>query len=103
VPAIPSCILGPLWDQFAALLPERHDSHPLGCHRQRLPDRLVFDKLIQILVFGCGYRRIADRTCSDTTLRRRDEWIALGVAERLHHLALAATTACTAWRWSTWR
>jgi hypothetical protein len=30
-----------------------------------------FDKLIQILVFGCGYRRIADHTCSATTLRRR--------------------------------
>jgi hypothetical protein len=27
----------------------------------------VFDKLIQILVFGCGYRRIADHTCSATT------------------------------------
>jgi hypothetical protein len=27
---------------------------------------------------GCGYRRIADTTCSATTLRRRDERIALG-------------------------
>jgi hypothetical protein len=78
-------------DQVAALLPERHNPHPLGCHRQRVPDRIVFDKLIQILVFGCGYRRIADQTCSATPLRRRrDEWIALGVAERLHRLALAA-------------
>jgi hypothetical protein len=51
----------------------------------------VFDKLIQILVFGCGYRRIADHTCSATTLRRRrDEWITLGVADQLHRLALAA-------------
>jgi hypothetical protein len=32
---------------------------------------VVFDKLIQILVFGCGYRHIADHTCSATTLRRR--------------------------------
>jgi transposase len=91
VPAIPSCIQEPLWDQFTALLPTRHDSHPLGCHRRRVPDRIIFDKLIQILVFGCGYRRIADRTCSATTLRRRrDEWIALGVADQLHRLALAA-------------
>jgi hypothetical protein len=45
----------------------------------RIADRVVFDKLIQVLVFGCGYRRIADATCSATTLRRRrDEWIALG-------------------------
>jgi transposase len=71
VPALPSSILEPLWVQFAALLPARQDTHPLGCHRPRIPDRLVFDKLIQILVFGCGYRRIADHTCSATTLRRR--------------------------------
>jgi transposase len=91
VPAIPSCILEPLWDQFAALLPTRQVHHPLGCHRQRLPDRMIFDKLIQVLVFGCGYRRIADHTCSATTLRRRrDEWITLDVVDQLHRLALAA-------------
>jgi hypothetical protein len=51
----------------------------------------VFDKLIQVLVFGCGYRRIADHTCSATTLRRRrDEWISTGVAERLRLEVLAA-------------
>ena len=65
--------------------------HPLGCHRPRIPDRLVFDKLIQVLVFGCGYRRIADATCSATTLRRRrDEWSNAGVAERLRLAVLAA-------------
>ncbi len=91
MPAIPSCIQEPLWDQFTALLPTRQVPHPLGCHRPRIPDRVVFDKLIQILVFGCGYRRIADHTCSATTLRRRrDEWIALGVADQLHRLTLAA-------------
>lgn len=31
MPALPSCILKPLWDQFAALLPQRTDTHPLGC------------------------------------------------------------------------
>jgi transposase len=91
VPALPSSVLEPLWVQIAALLPPRQDTHPLGCHRPRIPDRVVFDKLIQILVFGCGYRRIADHTCSATTLRRRrDEWIALGLAERLRLLVLGA-------------
>jgi transposase len=84
-------ILEPLWVQFAALLPTHHDAHPLGCHRPRIPDRIIFDKLVQVLVFGCGYRRIADHACSATTLRRRrDEWIILGVADQLHRLALAA-------------
>jgi transposase len=91
VPALPSSVLEPLWVQVAALLPARRDRHPLGCHRPRIPDRMVFDKLIQVLVFGCGYRRIADHTCSATTLRRRrDEWITAGVAEQLRLLVLAA-------------
>jgi transposase len=91
VPALPSSVLEPLWVQIAALLPTRQDTHPLGCHRPRIPDRIVFDKLIQILVFGCGYRRIADHTCSATTLRRRrDEWISAGVAEQLRLLVLGA-------------
>ena len=91
MPALPSSILEPLWIQFAALLPTHHDAHPLGCHRPRIPDRIVFDKLIQVLVFGCGYRRIADHSCSATTLRRRrDEWITAGVAEQLRLAVLAA-------------
>jgi hypothetical protein len=90
VPAIPPCIQEPRWDQVTALMQSSQVHHPLGCHRQRIPDRVVFDKLIQLLVFGCGYRRIADHTCSATTLRRRrDEWIALGAADRLHRLTLA--------------
>jgi transposase len=91
VPALPSPILEPLWVQIAALLPTRAVHHPLGCHRPRIPDRVVFDKLMQVLVFGCGYRRIADHTCSATTLRRRrDEWIALGLADRLQCAVLGA-------------
>jgi transposase len=91
VPALPSSVLEPLWVQVAALLPTRQVHHPLGCHRRRIPDRIVFDKLIQVLVFGCGYRRIADQTCSATTLRRRrDEWISAGVAEQLRLAVLGA-------------
>jgi transposase len=80
-----------LWDQFAALLPPRPTyvaTHPWGCHRRRIPDRVVFDKLIQVLRFGCSYEAIADTTCSATTLRdRRDEWIALGVFAQLSQIA----------------
>ena len=55
----------------------KDEPHPLGCHRSRIPDRVVFGKLVQILlVFGCAYERIADESCSESTLRRgRDEWI----------------------------
>ena len=90
-PAIPSAIIEPLWDQFAVLLPEHPNMHPLGCHRPRIRDRLVFDKLVQVLVFGCAYWRIADNTVSATTLRRRrDEWISAGLMDTLLDLVLAA-------------
>jgi transposase len=91
VPAIQSYFIEPIWEQFRALLPEREVSHPLGCHRSRIPDQVVFEKLLQVLVFGCAYERIADESCSDTTLRRRrDEWIALGVMVALRELVLEA-------------
>jgi transposase len=91
VPVVPSCIIDPLRDQFLALLPEREDHHPLGCHNPRIPDAVVFDKLVEALVSGMGYERIADGTCSATTIRRRrDEWIALGLAEQLRLITLAA-------------
>ena len=51
-------------------------------------DRIVFDKLIQVLRFGCSYKAIADTTCSATTIRdRRDEWITLGVFAELARIA----------------
>jgi transposase len=54
-------------------------------------DRAIFDKLIQVLVFGCGYRKLADQTCSATTIReRRDQWIALGIFATLELLVLQA-------------
>jgi hypothetical protein len=73
----------PIWDQFADLLPANRVDHPLGCHRPRIPDRVVFDKLVHVFI-GCADDRIADATVSATTLRRRrDEWIALGLMNRL--------------------
>jgi transposase len=91
VPAIAPYLIEPIWQQLSALLPERQTNHPLGCHRSRIPERVVFEKLVQVLVFGCAYEKIADRSCSATTLRRRrDEWIELGVLQALREMALEA-------------
>ena len=91
MPALPPYLIEPIWQQFAALLPEHRTDHPLGCHRLRIPERIVFEKLVQVLVFGCAYHRIADASCSESTLRRRrDEWIELGVMERLREISLDA-------------
>jgi hypothetical protein len=52
---------------------------------------LVFEKLVEVLVFGCAYWRIADEGCSATTLRRRrDEWIEEGVMDHLREMVLEA-------------
>ena len=92
MPAISPYIIDPIWEQFEALLPERNVvDHPLGCHNPRIPDKVVFEKLVQVLVFGCAYERIADQRCSATTLRRRrEEWIASGVMEKLQQIVLDA-------------
>ena len=91
MPAVPSWLIEPVWDQFQALIPPVVDTHPLGCHRRRIPDRVIFDKLVQVLVLGAAYAKIADHTCSATTIRtRRDEWITAGVFAGLEQLALQA-------------
>jgi hypothetical protein len=86
VPVVPSCLLEPLWDQFAALLPMRNEyapTHPLGCHRRRAADRVVFDHIVQALVHGSGYERISSPGCSDRTIRRRVKlWAQLGISEQ---------------------
>lgn len=91
MPAVPSSVIDPIWHQLEALIPTPVDDHPLGCHRPRVPDRIVFDKLVQVLVLGAAYAKIADSTCSATTIRRRrDEWIDAGVFTELEQLCLNA-------------
>ncbi|MEU8971228.1 IS5 family transposase [Streptomyces monashensis] len=94
MPALPSGLLEPLWDQFAALLPTREEfatGHPLGCHRRRVPDRTVFEHVVLALVHGSGYERISTPGCSDRTIRRRvKEWAEQGISKTVHALALEA-------------
>ncbi|GLY07757.1 transposase [Actinoplanes sp. NBRC 101535] len=99
MPALPSSLFEPVWVQFAALWPERPEfdpSHPLGCHRRRIPDRVVFEHVIAALVHGSGYERVASAACSDRTVRRRlQAWAAAGLGEQVHELALDAYARMT--------
>jgi hypothetical protein len=92
MPLLPVCLFKPLWAQFSALLPERPifaPTHPLGYHRRRVPDRVVFEHVVAALVHGSGYERIASPGCSDATIRRRLKvWAKLGLSEQVHTLAL---------------
>lgn len=91
---MPSSLIEPVWSQFSALLPERPEysgNHPLGCHRRRVPDRRIFELVVEALVHGSGYERVATNGCSDWTIRNRiKEWSALGLAKDLHRLTLEA-------------
>jgi len=76
VPLLPASLTEPLGVQFSTLLkdddrPEFVADHPWGCHRRRIPDRVVFDHVLAALVHGSGYERIATPGCSDRTIRRR--------------------------------
>ena len=92
MPVMPVCLVEPIWAQFAALLPEYPavaPTHPLGCHRRRIPDRIVFEHVVAALVHGSGYERIATPGCSDRTIRRRVRaWAADGLTQALHGLVL---------------
>ncbi len=95
MPVVPSCLLEPIWGEFCALIggerPPFDPAHPLGCHRRRVGDRVVFEHVVAALVHGSGYERIASPGCSDRTIRRRlKAWAALGIGEQVHALALRA-------------
>lgn len=90
---LPVSVIEPIWDQFSVLLPEHlavDPAHPLGCHRPRIPHRVIFDHVIAALVHGTGYERVASSGCSDRTIRRRlKEWATAGLMQELHALVLA--------------
>lgn len=83
-----------VWEAVQPLLPPPDRSHPLGCHRPRISDRLCLRGLFIRLVTGLSWvdiEAILDHQVSDTTLRaRRDEWFDAGVFDKLKDEALAA-------------
>jgi hypothetical protein len=83
VSVLPVSLIEPVWEQFSVLLPAHPvvaPAHPLGCHRRRIPDRIVFDHVVAALVHGSGYERIATPGCSDRTIRRRlQSWATVGI------------------------
>jgi transposase len=91
--ALEADVVDAVWAATEPLLPAP-PTHPLGCHRPRVPDRLCLWALLIRLTTGASWvdiEAILDHQVSDTTLRaRRDEWIAAGVFERLKAEALAA-------------
>jgi transposase len=87
-------VVDAVWAAVEPLLPAPQRTHPLGCHRPRVADRLCFWGILIRLVTGCSWvsvEAILEYQVSDTTLRaRRDEWIVAGVFDQLRRHALHA-------------
>jgi len=85
-------VVNAVWTAVVAHLPLRPpDTHPLGCHRPRIPDRDCFTGILIRLITGCSWD-VAARlsTASETTLRnRRTEWLSAGVFDKVLTEALA--------------
>jgi len=83
-----------VWAAVEPLLPAPTKTHPLGCHRRRIPDRTCFRAMLLRLVTGCSWvdaEQLVDGEVSNTTLRsRRDEWERAGVFDRLVDEAIGA-------------
>jgi transposase len=84
-------VMNAVWSTIEPMLP----TPPRGRRgRPRKPDRDVFLAIMWRLVLGCSWEtaeKILDYRISDTTMReRRDEWIELGVFDRLINQAIFA-------------
>jgi len=83
----------PIFQLIEHLIPPP-PAHPLGCHRPRTPNRVIFRGLLLRLVTGASWDTIEfmmDGAVSDTTLRtRRDEWEQSGLFQKLLVHALDA-------------
>lgn len=87
-------VVDTVWAAVKPVLPARAETHPLGCHRKRIPDRDCFEVMLVRLVTGCSWVD-AERLCgckvSDTTVRaRRDEWLRAGVFDAIAIEAIGA-------------
>jgi len=87
-------VVDAVWQAVSPLVPTPGETHPLGCHRPRIPDRVCFEAILIRLTTGCSWvdaERLMGVQVSDTTLRgRRDEWVAAGVFDHLVTEALCA-------------
>jgi transposase len=83
-----------VWAAIEPLLPVHNETHPLGCHRPRIPDRDCFEVMLVHLVTGASWEdgeRLCGSKVSDTTARaRRDEWEQAAVFDAVVTEAISA-------------
>lgn len=80
-----------VWERMVPLLPPR-PSHPLGCHRPRVPDRAAMDAILLVLRTGMQWNALnATGICSSSAAHRRfQEWAQAGVFAEFWRQGLVA-------------
>ena len=80
-----------MWERIEPLLPPR-PSHPLGCHRPRVPDRDAMDAILLVLRTGMQWNALnATGICSSSAAHRRfQEWALAGVFAEFWRQGLVA-------------
>lgn len=85
-------LIEPIWTLFSVVLPDHHPvdpADPLGCHRHRIPDGVMFDHNTAVLVHRSSEERIATLGLFEsrhpaaewipvTTLAARADWSPAG-------------------------
>jgi len=80
-----------LWERIEPLLPER-PSHPLGCHRPRVPDRDAMDSILLVLRTGMQWNALdlTGPAGSSSSHRRFQEWQQAGLFHEIWRQGLLA-------------
>lgn len=92
-----------LWELIEPLIPVRPKPvHPLGCHRQRTPDRQIMDGIFFVLRTGCQWKALdATGICKGSNAHARfQEWERAGFFARLWEEALCDYDAMEGLDWS---
>ena len=91
-----------LWERIEPLLPAR-PSHPLGCHRPRVPDRVAMNAILLVLRTGMQWNALdATGICSSSSAHRRfQEWEQAGVFAEIWRQGLLDYEAAVGidWAW----
>ncbi len=91
-----------LWQKVEPLLPPA-PTHPLGCHRPRIPDRRVMDAILLVLRTGMQWNALAATAiCNSSTAHRRfQEWEQAGVFHEIWRRGLLDYDAAVGidWAW----
>jgi transposase len=79
-----------LWKELEPLIPKHKVTHPLGCHRPRVPNRRAMNGIFFVLKTGCQWNALnTTGICSSSAAHRRfQEWVKAGVFRKLWRKSL---------------